>query len=97
MKGMFTAGNGPVQISAEAIQKRVAQLGEAIAQDYQGKTPHLICVLNGAFIFMADLVRAIPLPLTMDFIAISSYGNALKSSGRWSSSRTSGFPSTVGT
>ncbi len=59
----------------------MAQLGEAITQDYQGKTPHLICVLNGAFIFMADLVRAIPLPLTMDFIAISSYGNALKSSG----------------
>jgi hypoxanthine phosphoribosyltransferase len=81
MRGMFTAGNGPVQISAEAIQKRVAQLGEAIAQDYQGKTPHLICVLNGAFVFMADLVRAIPLPLTLDFISISSYGNAYRTSG----------------
>ena len=78
MKGMFTPGNGPVQISAEAIKKRVEELGGEIARDYQGKTPHLICVLNGAFIF---LVRAIPLPLTMDFIAISSYGNAFKSSG----------------
>uniref|UniRef100_A0A7C5ZZQ2 Hypoxanthine phosphoribosyltransferase n=1 Tax=Thermus tengchongensis TaxID=1214928 RepID=A0A7C5ZZQ2_9DEIN len=81
MKGMFTAGNGPVQISAEAIAQRVRELGAKIAQDYQGKTPHLISVLNGAFIFTADLVRAIPLPLTLDFISISSYGNAYRSSG----------------
>ncbi|WP_022798331.1 hypoxanthine phosphoribosyltransferase [Thermus islandicus] len=81
MGPMLGPGNGPVQIPEEAIRRRVAELGAAIAQDYQGRTPHLICVLNGAFIFMADLVRAIPLPLTLDFIAISSYGNAFKSSG----------------
>ncbi|WP_026174985.1 hypoxanthine phosphoribosyltransferase [Thermus igniterrae] len=81
MGPMLGPGNGPVQIPEDAIRRRVAELGAAIAQDYQGRTPHLICVLNGAFIFMADLVRAIPLPLTLDFIAISSYGNAFKSSG----------------
>ncbi len=78
---MWAAGNGPIQIPEEAIRKRVAELGAAIARDYEGKTPHLICVLNGAFIFMADLVRAIPLPLTVDFIAISSYGQAYRTSG----------------
>ncbi|WP_152640233.1 hypoxanthine phosphoribosyltransferase [Thermus filiformis] len=81
MRRMFTTGNGPVQIPEAAIRARVKELGEAIARDYQGRTPHMICVLNGAFIFMADLVRAIPLPLTLDFISISSYGNAYKSSG----------------
>lgn len=46
-----------------------------------GQEPHLVCVLNGAFIFMADLVRAIDMPLTIDFLAVSSYGNAQKTSG----------------
>lgn len=81
MRRMFVPGNGPIQIPAERIKARVEELGKAIAEDYQGKVPHLICVLNGAFIFMADLVRAIPLRLTMDFISISSYGDAYKTSG----------------
>ncbi|AEB12814.1 hypoxanthine phosphoribosyltransferase [Marinithermus hydrothermalis] len=81
MKTIFTTGDGPVQLTEEQIQKRIRELGAAITRDYQGKTPHLICVLNGAFIFMADLVRAIDLPLTMDFLALSSYGNAMRSSG----------------
>ncbi len=78
---MFTPGNGPVQISAEAIAQRVKEMGMEIARDYQGKAPHLVSVLTGAFVFTADLVRAIPLPLTLDFIAISSYGNAYRTSG----------------
>ncbi len=81
MKTIFTTGDGPVQLTEEQIQRRIRELGAAITRDYQGKTPHLICVLNGAFIFMADLVRAIDLPLTMDFLALSSYGNAMRSSG----------------
>lgn len=56
-------------------------MGEQIKHDYQGQEPHLVCVLNGAFIFMADLVRAIDMPLTMDFLAVSSYGDSQKTSG----------------
>ncbi|RDI96230.1 hypoxanthine phosphoribosyltransferase [Meiothermus sp. QL-1] len=78
---MFQPGKGRVQISEAQIAERIRALGAAIRQDYAGQEPHLVCVLNGAFIFMADLVRAIDLPLTLDFLAVSSYGNAEKSSG----------------
>ncbi|GEM90757.1 hypoxanthine phosphoribosyltransferase [Oceanithermus desulfurans] len=64
---------GPVYLSEDRIQARVAELAEAITRDYAGRTPHLIAVLNGAFIFMADLVRRIELPLTLDFMAVASY------------------------
>jgi len=64
---------GPVYLSEERIQARVAELAAEITRDYAGKTPHLIAVLNGAFIFMADLVRRIELPLTLDFMAVASY------------------------
>ena len=78
---VFSPGNGEVQISAETIQQRIQEIGEQITRDYAGQEPHLICVLNGAFLFHADLVRAINLPLTVDFLAVSSYGNAKQSSG----------------
>lgn len=78
---LFTPGTGQVQLSAEQIAARVRELGAAITRDYAGKAPHLICVLNGAFIFMADLVRAIDLPVTMDFISVSSYGSRTETSG----------------
>lgn len=78
---LFKPGEGQVQLSAEQIAARVAELGRAITQDYASKPLHLICVLNGAFIFMADLVRAIDLPLTMDFISVSSYGSRTETSG----------------
>jgi hypoxanthine phosphoribosyltransferase len=78
---LFKPGEGQVQLSAEQIAARVAELGRAITQDYAGEPLHLICVLNGAFIFMADLVRAINLPLTMDFISVSSYGSRTETSG----------------
>ena len=77
----FVAGPGPVQIDAAGIAARVAELGAAIARDHQGQPLHLICVLNGAFLFMADLVRAIDLPLSLDFISVSSYGSRTESSG----------------
>lgn len=78
---IFAKGQGRVQLSSEQISGRVRELGARISQDYQGKSLHLVCVLNGAFIFMADLVRAIDLPLTVDFLSVSSYGSRTESSG----------------
>ncbi|HLV13314.1 MAG TPA: hypoxanthine phosphoribosyltransferase [Trueperaceae bacterium] len=78
----FQPGPGVVQISQDDIARRVAELGEQIRRDYEGKPLHLIAVLNGAFIFMADLVRAIDLPLSVDFLSVSSYGSSTKTSGR---------------
>ncbi|MDF1524329.1 MAG: hypoxanthine phosphoribosyltransferase [Trueperaceae bacterium] len=78
---VFRTGPGPVQIDAERLAARVAELGRAIARDHADGPLHLICVLNGAFLFMADLVRAIDLPLTVDFISVASYGSRTESSG----------------
>jgi hypoxanthine phosphoribosyltransferase len=77
----FELGNGEVQISAQVIQDRIVELGAQITKDYAGRKPHLICVLNGAYLFMADLCRAIELPITIDFLAVSSYGVETKTSG----------------
>jgi hypoxanthine phosphoribosyltransferase len=62
-----------VLIPAEAVRDRVAAIGAEIASDYAGKPLCLVGVLKGSFVFMADLMRAIELPLTLDFIGISSY------------------------
>ena len=78
---VFVAGDGAVQLGTDAIARRVAELGEQITRDYEGLDLHLICVLNGAFVFMADLVRAINLPLTVDFLSVTSYGSRTESSG----------------
>jgi hypoxanthine phosphoribosyltransferase len=67
--------------SEDQIQARVAEMGRQITQDFAGTEPHLVGVLKGAFSFLGDLVRHIDLPMTMDFIAVSSYGAATKSSG----------------
>ncbi len=72
---------GPVLLDAPTILKRVRELGARITRDYRGKSPHLIGILKGATIFHADLVRAIDLDLSMDFIAVASYGKATRSSG----------------
>lgn len=63
------------------IHTRIKELGEEISKDYQGKNPVLICILKGASTFMADLMRVITIPLEIDFMAISSYGESRKSSG----------------
>jgi hypoxanthine phosphoribosyltransferase len=68
-------------ISETQIQNRVRELGAQITADYAGKNLQLISVLKGACIFLSDLIRQIDLPLTIDFIGISSYGAATKSSG----------------
>lgn len=71
-----------VLFSQEQLQKRVAELGAAIDRDYRGKEPLLVSVLRGSFIFMADLMRSITLPCTVDFMAVSSYGKDTTSSGQ---------------
>ena len=70
-----------VLLSREAIRARVAEMGREIARDYAGREPHLVGVLKGACTFMTDLAREIELPLTLDYIAVSSYGAATKTSG----------------
>ena len=70
-----------VLISDRAIQKRVHELGAQITRDYADKNPYLVVVLNGAFLFVADLVRAIDLPLEVGFMAVSSYGDSTHSTG----------------
>ncbi len=70
-----------VLLSRDVIQARVAEMGKEIARDYAGREPHLVCVLKGACTFLTDLARAVDLPLTLDYIAVSSYGAATKSSG----------------
>lgn len=71
-----------VIISEEALQKRIAELGEEISRDYQGCKLHLICILRGGVIFLADLMRKITIPNTIDFMAVSSYGvGARRSTG----------------
>lgn len=72
---------GEVLFTAEQIATRVQQLGDQISQDFVGETPLLVGVLKGSAIFIADLVRAIPGPVELDFLAVSSYGEATRSSG----------------
>jgi hypoxanthine phosphoribosyltransferase len=68
-------------ISADEIQQRVRALASEIVRDHPHGV-HLVCVLKGAFVFLADLARAIPGSVTLDFMALSSYGNSTRSSGQ---------------
>ncbi|AIS53265.1 hypoxanthine-guanine phosphoribosyltransferase Hpt [Thermoanaerobacter kivui] len=70
-----------ILITEEQIKEKVDELGKIITKDYEGKDLVLIGVLKGAIMFMADLSRAIDLPLAIDFMAVSSYGNSTRSSG----------------
>ncbi len=70
-----------VLVSSQDIKTRVEQLGKRISADYDGKDLVLIGILKGSFVFIADLARAIDLPLAVDFMAVSSYGMSTKSSG----------------
>lgn len=70
-----------ILISQEQIQEKVAELGRILSKQYEGRNPLVICVLKGAFIFMADLVKEITVPMELDFMAVSSYGASTKSSG----------------
>ena len=81
MTPMFDQHMGNTVVSAEALQTRVAELGAEITADYEGRAPLLLGILKGAFMFMGDLSRAIDLPVEFDFMAVSSYGSATRSSG----------------
>lgn len=73
--------NLKVLITTDQLQARVREMGQQITRDYAGKNLHLLGVLKGACVFLSDLMRAIDLPMSLDFIGISSYGAATKSSG----------------
>lgn len=68
-------------ITRDQIAVRVKEMGAEITRDFEGKDLTVICILKGAVVFFVDLIREIDLPMTMDFMAISSYGSATKSSG----------------
>ncbi len=72
---------GPVVVGQEELRRRVAELGAEITADYAETPPLLVGVLKGAFIFMADLARAVHLPVEVDLMAIASYGSDTSSSG----------------
>ncbi|HYN84282.1 MAG TPA: hypoxanthine phosphoribosyltransferase [Pyrinomonadaceae bacterium] len=81
MVSEFSNPNLEPLFTAEEIQTRIAALGAEIARDYAGRNPLLIGVLKGACIFLSDLMRAIDMPLGVEFMAISSYGNRTRTSG----------------
>ncbi len=70
-----------ILIGEKHLQQKVLELGRKITSDYQGRPLLLLCVLKGALMFLADLARAIDLPLELDFMVVSSYGSATESSG----------------
>jgi hypoxanthine phosphoribosyltransferase len=70
-----------VLLSEEQLQKRIKELGQQISKDYAGKSLLCVGILKGSFIFLADLVRQIDVPVSIDFLAVSSYGNSTESSG----------------
>jgi hypoxanthine phosphoribosyltransferase len=77
----FNDPNLKVLITTGELQSRVLEMGRQITRDYAGRNLHLVGVLKGACVFLSDLMRAIDLPMSLDFIGISSYGAATKSSG----------------
>ncbi len=70
-----------VLITQEELDKRVQELGEQISRDYKDKNLLMVSVLKGSVVFMADLMRAISIPAAIDFMAVSSYGSGVKTSG----------------
>jgi hypoxanthine phosphoribosyltransferase len=77
------AALGAILISQEEIQRRVGELGRQISHDYAGKTITMVAILKGSFVFLADLIRRIDpeIPVELDFMAVSSYGDSTTSSG----------------
>ena len=72
---------GRIVVDEEELQQRIRELGKDLTSDYAANPPLLVGILKGAFMFMADLARAIDLPVEFDFMAVSSYGSATRSSG----------------
>ena len=70
-----------ILIGKDKLQTRIEELGKEISRDYKDKNPILICILKGAVLFLSDLMKNISVPLEIDFLSLSSYGNSTKSSG----------------
>ena len=70
-----------VLLTEEEVDKRIQEIGDQITKDYAGKTVHLVCVLKGGVFFMCELAKRINLPVSLDFMSVSSYGGDTKSSG----------------
>jgi len=70
-----------ILFTEEELRQRVRELGDAITQDYKDKNPIFVGVLKGSFVFMADLVRCVDTPCTLDFMVVSSYGSGVKTTG----------------
>jgi hypoxanthine phosphoribosyltransferase len=77
----FSESDLEVLVDASQIAARIRELGKEISRDYLGRTPHLVGVLKGAWIFMADLIRHLSLEVTVDFLGIESYASGTTSSG----------------
>ncbi len=71
-----------VLLSADALADRVAQLGAQLSADYAGRDPVLVSVLKGSIVFLADLIRAMEIPLSVDLMEVSSYGSGTETSGQ---------------
>ncbi len=70
-----------VMLTEEQVDARIRELGEQISRDYAGKTIHLVCVLKGGVFYLCELAKRITVPVTLDFMSVSSYGASTKSSG----------------
>jgi hypoxanthine phosphoribosyltransferase len=71
-----------VMIPEETVSSRIRELGEQISKDYQGRSIHLICILKGSVVFGCELAKRLTVPVTFDFMSVSSYGSETVSSGR---------------
>ena len=78
---MIDSNIGPIVVDEPELQQRIRELGKDITSDYAQNPPLLVGVLKGAFMFMSDLARAVDLPVEFDFMAVSSYGSATRTSG----------------
>ena len=70
-----------VMLTEEEVDAKIQQIGEQISKDYAGKQVHLVCVLKGGSFFMCELAKRITVPVSLDFMSVSSYGSETKSSG----------------
>ncbi|MCR4755842.1 MAG: hypoxanthine phosphoribosyltransferase [Lachnospiraceae bacterium] len=70
-----------MMLSEEEVDKKIQELGDQISKDYAGKSVHLVCVLKGGSFFMCELAKRITVPVSLDFMSVSSYGGDTKSSG----------------
>ena len=70
-----------ILVSEDEIKEKVQALGATLSKDYAGKNPTLVCILKGAVVFFSDLIRTMDIPLTIDFMAVSSYGSGTRSTG----------------